>query len=66
MELDEHVCHCSLSSETTYNISKELTDLLTKKMFDFRFDGQSNKNLSFRMWNRMRCFYLFFGCCFFR
>lgn len=31
MELDEQVCHCSLSSKATYNISKELTNLLTKK-----------------------------------
>lgn len=50
MEVDEGICRCEIINRNTFAISILTQTLLTRKVFDFLFDGRSNKNLSFRMW----------------
>lgn len=52
MEPVEDICRCNLSSETTCKLSEILTRDLFTKMFNFRFDGQNDKNLSFLLWDK--------------
>lgn len=47
MELDEHICN--LSREES-DCNKVLTDILTKKMFGFIFDGQKINKKWFLLW----------------
>ena len=52
MDSDEVcTCRCKIISEKAFDISNLLTQsLLSSKMFEFGFDGQNNKNLSFLLW----------------
>lgn len=54
MEPDADACRCHLSSERECKLSKVLTKDLFTKMIDFRFDGQSNKKLSFLLWDKRK------------
>lgn len=43
MEPDEDICRCLPVSDGTNNHNEILTNHLFTKVFDFLFDGQSNK-----------------------
>lgn len=45
MDPAQDICQCNLSSEGECKLSEVLIFNLFTQMFDFRFDGQSNKKL---------------------
>lgn len=62
MEPDEDICRCLPVSDGTNNHNEILTNHLFTKVFDFLFDGQSNKKIYNFLWDKrekLRLFCLF-------